>query len=61
MLACMALVRLPSRKTTLSPLPISVATIDSGKGSDSMLRSPRSEPTSRLKNSLIFCPATTPR
>ena len=60
MLARIASVRLPSRMTTRSPLPMSVATIDSGSGSCAMSRSPRSACTRRLKNSLIFCPATTP-
>jgi len=60
MLARIARVRLPSRNTTRSPLPMSVAMIESGSGSCSMLRSPRSECTSWLRNSLIFWPPTTP-
>ena len=37
MLARIACVRLPSRNTTRSPLPMSVAMIDSGSGRLSML------------------------
>ena len=54
MLARIAEVRLPLRMTTRSPLTMSVAMIDSGSGSVSIIRSPRSEWTSWLKNSLIF-------
>ena len=60
MRARMASDRLPSRKTTRSPLPMSVAMTDTGKASACSVRSPASEPTSWLKKSLIFCPATTP-
>jgi len=60
MLARIASVRLPSRSTTRSPLPMSVAMIDTGSGRSSIRRSPRSAPTSWLKNSLIFWPETTP-
>jgi hypothetical protein len=60
MLARMAAVRLPWRITTRSPLPMSVATMDSGSGSASICGSPRSANTSRLKNSLIFWPDSTP-
>ena len=41
--------------------PVAIgAMIESGSGSDSMSRSPRSECTRRVKNSLIFWPVTTP-
>lgn len=60
MLARMAWLNGPSRKTTRSPLPMSVATMDSGSGKSSMLRSPWLARTSWFRKSLIFCPVTTP-
>ena len=60
MLARMASARLPSRNTTRSPLPMSVATMASGIGSCSIGRSPRSARTSWLMKSLIFWPPTAP-
>jgi hypothetical protein len=60
MLARIAADSSPVRSTTFSPVPMSVVTTENGSGRLSMLRSPRSAPTSVLKNSLIFCPPTTP-
>ena len=60
MLARIAEVRLPSRRTTRWPVPMSVAMIDSGSGNFSMTRSSLPAPTRRLKNSLILTPSTTP-
>ena len=60
MLARMASVSEPSRYTTRSPVPMSVAMMDSGSGSWSICGSPVSARTSWLKKSLIFCPSTTP-
>ena len=60
MLARIALVRLPLRNTTLSPLTRSVATMAVGKFSCSICGSPYSLRTSLLKKSLIFWPPTTP-
>jgi hypothetical protein len=61
MLARIASASSPSRNTTRSPLPMSVAMMASGSGRLAMLRSARSAPTSELKNSLIFWPPTRPR
>ena len=60
MLARIAWVRLPSRNTTLAPVPMSVATIDSGRRRAAMSGSPRSARTSWLMKSLIFWPDTAP-
>ena len=60
MLARMACVSGPLRNTTRSPVPMSVATSATGSDRCSSTGSPRSARTSWLKNSLTFCPATTP-
>jgi hypothetical protein len=60
MLARMACARLPSRITMRSPVPMSVATIEMGRGKCWINRSPRSAPTNSLMKSLILSPPTAP-
>ena len=60
MLARIAFVRLPLRKTTLPPVTRSVETMETGIGNFSICGSPYSLCTISFMNNLIFCPSTAP-